>query len=128
MEKTKKQFEEENETLRLNAEQISQDLRTALKERDIRIQNFLDKQKEFDALKLEHKGEVNNLKKEIEVRDKKLEVLSSKFNDLAKLFDEHLKGFDDIMEVQKLFLRNNIRTQELLQIKIKTFNGEGDKK
>ena len=110
-------LEKELATFHSDLEKAKQDLKTALKERDQRIQDFLDIQKETDALK-----------KEIALRNEQLETLSSKFNDLAKLFDEHLKGFDDIMEIQKLFLRNNVRTQELLQVKIKAFNGEGDKK
>jgi hypothetical protein len=33
-----------------------------------------------------------------------------------------------MVELSRLILRNNLRTQELLQQKIKAFNGEGDKK
>jgi len=47
---------------------------------------------------------------------------------LAKLFEEYTKASEDAIEINKLFLRNTLRTQELLNAKIKAFNGEGDKK
>lgn len=109
MEKTKKQLEEA--LLKLEGE-----VKQILKERDARTQEVLDKGKE-----------VNALKQQIQQRDAQIEQLSSKFNELAKLFDEYIKSFDDIIEVQKLFLRNNLRSQELMQAKIKAFNGEGEK-
>jgi hypothetical protein len=52
----------------------------------------------------------------------------SKFNQLATLFDAHIKASDDIVETNKLFLRNILRTQELMKIKITAFNGKGDEK
>jgi cell division septum initiation protein DivIVA len=127
MEKTKNKLSEENEVLLEHIEEVKSDLKQALQERDERTQKILDNQKAYDEFKMAQKHELDALKKEIELRDKQIEALSSKFNDLAKLFDEYIKSFDDIMEVQKLFLRNNLRSQELLQVKIKAFNGEGEK-
>lgn len=55
-------------------------------------------------------------------------VLSDKYNKLAALFDEYIKSTDDIVDTNKLFLRTALRAQELMSIKIKAFNGEGEEK
>lgn len=127
MEKTKTQLLEEVEMLTDYIEEAKAQIKQALKERDERTQQVLDVQKLLDESKVERKHEVDALQKEIQNRDRQVEAVSSKFNELAKLFDEYIKSFDDIMELQKLFLRNNLRSQELLQAKIKAFNGEGEK-
>lgn len=117
MEKTKKQLEEALAERSTDLLKLEGEVKQILKERDARTQEVVDKAREIEALK-----------KEIASKETRMEQLSAKFNELAKLFDEYIKGFDDIMEVQKLFLRNNIRSQELLQIKIRAFNAEGDNK
>jgi hypothetical protein len=94
-------------------------------ERNKRTQELFDRDKEVERLKKIHEGQKSVFENQIIEKDKNLEALSQKFNELAKLFDEYIKGFDDIIELQKLQLRNVLRTQELLQIKIKAFNGEG---
>ena len=128
MEKTKKELEEALAERSTDLLKLEGEVKQILKERDARIQEVLDKGKELDQLKIDFNVEKKGLEKQIESKEMQLQQLTAKFNELAKLFDEYIKGFDDIMEVQKLFLRNNIRSQELLQIKIRAFNGEGDNK
>jgi hypothetical protein len=136
-------------------------LQETLTERDRRIQEVFDRDKEIQKIKSEQEKQIQriiseqelslknfqeqvvfknnqiaanndavlNVKKtsvELEAKSKQLEILTNKFNELAKMFDEHLKGFDDILELEKLMVRNSLRTQELLQTKIKAFNGEGE--
>ena len=118
---------------------LQTDLKQILKERDEKTQIIFDKDKEIIRLKEDITGkarevelQLGNKIKELEVqlglKLKQYEQVSNKFNDLAKLFDEYIKGSEDMVELQQMLLRNNLRTQELLQIKIKAFNGEGDKK
>lgn len=95
--------------------------------KDELIQKDFDNEKLKESVAKEHKTALEAVKKESEMKAKTLEQLSNKYNELAKLFDEYIKGADDMVELSKLFLRNNLRTQELLQNKIKAFNGEGDK-
>jgi chromosome segregation ATPase len=116
-----------------------QSLKQIIKERDEKTQQIFDRDKEINRLKeditakaREVEVQLGNKIKELEVqlglKLKQYEQVSNKFNDLAKLFDEYIKGSEDMVELQQMLLRNNLRTQELLQIKIKAFNGEGDKK
>lgn len=108
---------------------LEQQIKELTKTRDELTQKVFDLEKEKTRLDLEHKAQIEAMKKEAEIKAKTTETLSSKFNDLAKLFDEYIKGTDDMVELYKLFLRNNLRTQELLQNKIKAFNGdEGESK
>ena len=127
MEQTKKEMQEVIVNLSNQLEVLQNELKQVLKERDDRIQDVLDKGKVIDELKREKELEQQALKRDIVEKETQLEQLSRKFNELAKLFDDYIKNFDDIMEVQKLFLRNNLRSQELMQGKIKAFNGEGEK-
>lgn len=116
-------------------ESLQQTLKQIIKERDEKTQQIFDRDKEILRLKEDINGkarevevQLGNKIKELEIqlnlKIKQYEQVSSKFNELAKLFDEYIKGADDMVELSKLFLRNNLRTQELLQNKIKTFNGE----
>jgi predicted RNase H-like nuclease (RuvC/YqgF family) len=127
MEQTKKEMQEEIVNLKAIVEKLQVDLKQVLKERDGRIQEVLDIQGQLEKTKREWNAEVADLKRQMVDKEKQQEQISQKFNELAKLFDEYIKSFDDIMEVQKLFLRNNLRSQELMQGKIKAFNGEGEK-
>jgi hypothetical protein len=97
----------------------------------------LEKLGELEALKkrnAELVTETFNRKKQLDAyeikeidHNKKMGELSKRYNELAQLFDEHIKGMDDILEINKLFLRNALRTQELINIKIKAYNGlEGE--
>jgi len=109
--------------------QLQEQIKDLIKTRDTLTQQVFDRDKQKIKDDQEHKLVVEAIKKESEIKAKQMEELSTKFNDLAKLFDEYIKGADDMVELSKLFLRNNLRTQELLQNKIKAFNGEeGDKK
>ena len=88
----------------------------ALKKRNEElVTETFNRKKEIDMLKFKH-GE----------SQEKMAELSKRYNELAKLFDEHIKGMDDILDINKLFLRNALRTQELINTKIKAYNGEGE--
>jgi len=63
------------------------------------------------------------LEQTIQSKDEAFSKINQSYNQLASLFDEYIKGFEDSIETQKLFLRNNLRSQELLNSKIKKFNG-----
>lgn len=75
-------------------------------------------QEVFDANK-----KIKVLEDTIQSKDKIYQDITNKFNELANLFDEYIKGFDDVIATNKLFLRTSISTKELLEIKIKKFNG-----
>lgn len=92
-------------------------LKQVIQERDAKTQEVFDKDKQ-----------INKLKGELDAKDKQMTLLSTKFNELAKLFDEYMKGAEDMVSLHQMLLRNNLRTQELMQIKIKAFNGEGENK
>jgi len=68
--------------------------------------------------------EVTQVKSKMQAIEKGYQELSKKYNEVAHIFDEHIKANDDIIEINKLFLRNSLRTQELMKLKIKAFNGE----
>lgn len=109
--------------------QLQEQIKDLIKTRDTLTQQVFDRDKQKIKEDQEHKLVIETMKKEAELKAKQTNQLSDKFNELAKLFDEYIKGADDMVELSKLFLRNNLRTQELLQNKIKAFNGEeGDKK
>jgi hypothetical protein len=129
---------------------LKKTLQEVIVERDQRVQEVFDRDKEIQKLKSEQEISLKNCQEqivfknnqiaanndavlntkkisvELEAKSKQLEILTNKFNELAKIFDEHLKGFDDIIELEKLMVRNSLRTQELMQTKIKAFNGEGE--
>ena len=109
--------------------QLQEQIKDLSKTRDTLTQQVFDRDKQITKESQEHKLVIEAMKKEAELKAEQTNALSTKFNDLAKLFDEYIKGADDMVELSKLFLRNNLRTQELLQNKIKAFNGEeGEKK
>jgi hypothetical protein len=114
-------------------------LKQIIKERDEKTQQIFDRDKEILRLKEDITGKarevefqsgnkIKELENQLSLKLKQYEQVSSKFNELAKLFDEYIKSSDDMLELQQMLLRNNLRTKELLQIKIKAFNGEGDNK
>jgi len=104
--------------------QLQEQIKDLIKTRDTLTQQVFDRDKQKIKEDQEHKLVIETMKKEAELKAKQTDALSTKFNELAKLFDEYIKGADDMIELSKLFLRNNLRTQELLQNKIKAFNGE----
>ena len=109
--------------------QLQEQIKDLSKTRDTLTQQVFDRDKQITKESQEHKLVIEAMKKEAELKAEQTNALSTKFNELAKLFDEYIKGADDMVELSKLFLRNNLRTQELLQNKIKAFNGEeGEKK
>jgi hypothetical protein len=120
-------------------ESAKHDLKQIIKERDEKTQQIFDRDKEILRLKEDITGKtrevefqsgnkIKELENQLSLKLKQYEQVSSKFNELAKLFDEYIKSSDDMIELQQMLLRNNLRTKELLQIKIKAFNGEGDNK
>jgi len=111
-----------------NAKQLELQVKDLTKTRDHLTQELFDRDKQKTKELQEHNNVVDSLKKQLELQQKETNALTQKFNSMATLFDEYIKGTDDMVELSKLFLRNNLRTQELLQNKIKAFNGEGDKK
>jgi predicted nucleic acid-binding Zn-ribbon protein len=108
--------------------QLNEQVKDLSKTRDALTQQVFDNDKAKIKIEQEHNSTIEALKKQFELAQKEHKELSQKFNSLAALFDEHIKGADDMVELSRLILRNNLRTQELLQQKIKAFNGEGDKK
>lgn len=129
-EKTQQIFDRDKEIQKLKSEQEKQ-IQRLISEQETLLKNFQEQitiknnqiTSNTDAV-----AKAKTVTIELDAKNKQLEILTNKFNELAKLFDEHLKGFDDILELEKLMIRNNLRTQELLQIKIKAFNGEGENK
>ena len=105
----------------------------------LKIEKLEKELKSFEGAK-ELESQVEKLRKEIhqanqknhqmlsemEHHKKMHEKASKKYNQLANIFDEYIKASDDIVETNKLFLRNILRTQELMQIKIQAFNNESE--
>lgn len=110
-----------------NVEQLELQVKDLTKTRDGLTQQIFDRDKQKVKEDQEHHAVVESLRKQLELQQKETSALTQKFNSMASLFDEYIKGTDDMVELSKLFLRNNLRTQELLQNKIKAFNGEGAK-
>jgi predicted nucleic acid-binding Zn-ribbon protein len=107
--------------------QLNEQIKDLSKTRDGLTQQLFDRDKQKTKEEQETNNAVETVKKQFELVQKENKELSQKFNSLAALFDEYIKGSDDMLELSKLILRNNLRTQELLQNKIKAFNGEGAK-
>jgi FtsZ-binding cell division protein ZapB len=75
----------------------------------------------------DHKRRHGELETEFKKHKEVHQGLITKFNRLAQIFEEYTKASEDTIEINKLFLRNALRTQELLNAKIKAFNGGGEK-
>lgn len=116
------------ETVCQNCTTCENNLKQIIKERDEKTQTIFDKDKEIIRIQREHEVKLKEVQMLLDTKIKQYELLSSKFNDLAKLFDEYIKGSEDMVQLEQMLLRNNLRTQELMQIKIKAFNGEGENK
>jgi len=111
-----------------NCATCESNLKQIIKERDEKTQTIFDKDKEIIRIQKEHEVKLKDVQMALDTKIKQYELLSSKFNDLAKLFDEYIKSSEDMVSLHQMLLRNNLRTQELMQIKIKAFNGEGENK
>ena len=103
-----------------------EELEKKLKEQD-GLEELRKHNKELTTESFNRKKEIDSLTTKLEEKTKVVETLSIKYNNLAKLFDEHIKSFEDNLEINKLFLRNMTRTQELINSKIKRFNGEEER-
>jgi hypothetical protein len=66
---------------------------------------------------------IKKLREESREHQEKFSKIEFSYNKLAKLFDEYIKSYEDSIETQKLFLRSNLRSQELMNSKIEKFNG-----
>jgi FtsZ-binding cell division protein ZapB len=106
------------------------ELRVAELEKELvnlpKINEIKKREQELVQEAYDSKRKIQQLEKTIEEGTKKHTALSDRFNSLASLFDEYIKATDDIIQTNKLFLRNATRTQELMNIKITAFNGKGD--
>ena len=101
---------------------------TSTNELKERINNYAKREKQMVQENFDNRRKFETAQKTIDSGRKEYEKLSSKFNELAALFDKVLSANNDILETNKLFLRNALRVQELLNIKITAFNGgEGEK-
>ena len=93
-----------------------------------RINELVKRNKEITQEVFDFRRNLGVAEQTITAGRKEYEKLSSKYNQLAALFDQVLSANNDILETNKLFLRNALRVQELLKIKITAFNGgEGEK-
>ena len=73
------------------------------------------------------KGKViKTLEQSIQEKDEVFKNINNKYNELANLFDEYIRSFDDNIEINRLFLRNVLKNQELMNEKIKKFNGSNE--
>jgi predicted nucleic acid-binding Zn-ribbon protein len=107
--------------LELRVQELEQQLENIPDEnelKDLRERRKNLTQEVFDANK-----KIKILEETIQNKDKVYIEITNRFNDLASLFDDYIKGFDDVIATNKLFLRTANSTKELLEIKIKKFNG-----
>lgn len=91
------------------------------------LKEYKKRNEELVREAFEYRKKIDKLEGEADEVKKTHGILTTKYNSLAQLFDEHIKAYDDVLEVNKLFLRSALRTQELVNSKIKAFNGEGGK-
>lgn len=96
------------------------------------LQEKIESMKKTDSKRVQELYDNNRKVKELEAekatKEAQHSLLTARFNDLAKLFDEYIKVTDDNFKTNQLFIRTIQRSKELMEIKIKAFNGEGDKK
>lgn len=88
------------------------------------FENIKIQQQEWTQKMFDKTQEFNVVKKELKEKEKILDGLSKQFNGLATLFDEYMLATGDMIQTNKLFLRASERAKELLEIKIRAFNGE----
>lgn len=107
--------------------------KTELEIRNKELEEILKEQENFQEIKkrndqlvqevYDKNKAIKSLEQTLQNKEQLLSKLNQSYNDLAALFDEYIRTFEDGIEIQKLFLRNNLRNQELINAKIKNFNG-----
>jgi len=107
--------------LELKVQKLEQELASLEEARKYKKRNEELLQEAFDL-----RQEVTNIKSQMQGQQKNHQELGMRYNKLAQVFDEYMKASDDSIEINKLFLRNMLRTQELMKLKIQAFNGEGE--
>ena len=112
------ELEELNQTLLEKIELISPD---ESKIKDLESRNKQLIQEVYDKGKV-----IKTLEQSVQQKDEVFKNINNKYNELANLFDEYIRGFDDNIEINRLFLRNVLKNQELMNQKIKNFNGSNE--
>lgn len=104
--------------LKMRVQELEKELQEASRYKEFKKRNEELTQQLYDKNK-----SFKTLEQTIQSKDEAFSKINQSYNQLASLFDEYIKGFEDSIEIQKLFLRNNLRSQELLNAKIMKFNG-----
>ena len=107
--------------LELKVQELEKELASLEESRKYKKRNEELLQEAFDL-----RQEVTKIKSQMQEHQKGQQELGIRYNRLAQIFDEYMKASDDSVEINKLFLRNMLRTQELMKLKIQAFNGEGE--
>ena len=114
---TKLELEKRVEELEKQVKEMPDAKKLELRNSEL-LQELFDKKREFETKQ-----------EELKVKITELEFLSKRYNRLAVLFDEYMVATNDMIQTNKLFLRTSERAKELLEIKIKAYNGgEGENK
>jgi len=119
---TKAELELRVQELERELQMRVQELEKKLEEAS-RYKEFKKRNEELTQQLYDKNKSFKTLEQTIQSKDEAFSKINQSYNQLASLFDEYIKGFEDSIETQKLFLRNNLRSQELLNAKIKKFNG-----
>lgn len=107
--------------LELKVQKLEEELASLEEARKYKKRNEELLQEAFDL-----RNEVTQIKSKMQEQQKGQQELGMRYNKLAQIFDEYMKASDDSVEINKLFLRNMLRTQELMKLKIQAFNGQGE--
>lgn len=107
--------------LELRVLELERELEKANKYKDLKEKNDQLIQQVYDKNK-----EMKQLREELRQQREKFSKVNGSYNKLASIFDEYIKSYNDAIETQKLFLRSNLRSQELMNSKIKNFNSSDE--
>ena len=108
--------------LELKVKKLEEELASLEEARKYKKRNEELLQESFDL-----RNELTQIKSQMQEQQKGQQELGMRYNKLAQIFDEYMKASDDAVEINKLFLRNMLRTQELMKLKIQAFNGKEEK-
>lgn len=107
--------------LELRVQELEKELQKANKYKEVKERNDQLIQQLYDKNK-----ETKQIREELKQQQEKFSKVNGSYNKLATIFDEYIKSYNDAIETQKLFLRSNLRSQELMNSKIKNFNGSDE--
>lgn len=107
--------------LELRVQELEKELQKANKYKEVKERNDQLIQQLYDKNK-----ETKQIREELKQQQEKFSKVNGSYNKLATIFDEYIKSYNDAIETQKLFLRSNLRSQELMNSKIKKFNGSDE--